>query len=129
MLNIIIVVALCALMYVLYDFGYIGMTSKAAVTFMGSYPKKTSWKASFTKCKGTMKRVIRFEESKMYQFKLESEIDSGEVIVEVLDANKQIVLTLDKSNPTGNVDVGNNKKYHMIVRINSATGKYIVNWE
>ena len=127
--GIIIAVVGCVLMYVLYDNGYIGITSKAAVTFLGSYPKKTSWKASFTKCKGTMKRVIRFEESKTYQFKLDAEIDSGEVVIEVMDASKQVVLTLNTANPTGSVIVGDNKKYHMVVRIQSATGNYKVNWE
>ena len=113
----------------MYDNGYIGITSKAAVVFIGSFPKKTSWQATFTKCKGTMKRIIRFEDSKSYNFKLDLEIDEGELVVEIMDSNKQVVLRLDTNTTTGSIDVGDNRKYYMTVRIGAATGKYVVSWE
>lgn len=126
---IIFVVIMLVILYVLYDYGYMGTNSKAAVVFQGSLPKKSSWKASFVKCKGKLKRVIRFDTSKKYNFKLDVELENGDVIIEIIDINKEVVLVLDKNNNSGSVDVGDNRKYYMVVRINSATGRYFVSWE
>ena len=129
MQGIIILLVTGIVIYLLYDNGYIGITSKAAVVFIGSFPKKTSWQATFTKCKGTMKRIIRFDVSKVYEFTLTSELDDGEVEVEIMNARKQVVLTLNADTTIGNIGVGDNRKYYMVVRIKSATGKYVVSWE
>lgn len=115
--------------FFLYNYGYIGITSKAAVVFIGSMPKKNSWKASFSQCSGHMRRVIRFDECKRYEFSLDAEIEKGSLLVEVYNTNKELVLTLDSNCKSGIVDVENSKKYYMSVRIKSATGKYYVSWE
>ena len=133
-IGVIIVESICIillvglLMVVLYNLGYIGITTKSALVFIGSMPKKTSWKAKFSECTGHLRRVIRFDDCKRYEFSLNVEIEKGEFSVEIFDASKQLVLTLDSKNFTGIIDVHDNKKYYMSVKMESCTGNYEVSW-
>lgn len=75
---IIILICLGILFYILYMQGFLVINSKRAVMFMGSIRGKSNCKARFTMCSGSMKRVIRFEENRTYNFSLNSKLTSGE---------------------------------------------------
>lgn len=116
-------------MIYLYEKGLMGLTTKRAVVFVGSLPKKNSWTAKFSECSGKLRRVIRYDQNKQYTFTLESSLDKGELFIEIFDANKNLLLTLDQDNPSGIIDVTSMRKGYMNVRIKAATGNYYVSWE
>lgn len=128
MKSIIILVLVSMIMWLLYEYGYVGINTKRALVFIGSMPKKTSWKAKFSECSGHMRRVIRFDEYKKYEFTLNAEIEKGEFVIEIYDASKQLVLTLDGNHSTDYVEVIDKKKYYMSVKMKSCTGNYEVSW-
>ena len=96
--------------------------------FVGTIRGKSSCKANFASCAGTLKRIIRFKESKTYHFELISQLSKGELFVEILDSAKQPVLRLDGNNQSADIDVNIKQKYYMVFRFHSATGKYELSW-
>lgn len=112
-------VAFIVFFYVLYSNGYMTINAKKAVMFAGS-----SFKASFTSCSGYMKRVIKFKKSQKYTFILDCELTKGSFMAEILDSNKQRILTLDSSRPIDHANLEKNRRYYLIVRFKSASGHY-----
>ena len=126
---IIIFICLAILFYILYMQGFLVINAKRAVMFMGSIRRKSDCKAKFTMCSGSMKRVIRFEEDKTYNFSLNSKLTSGEMEVKILDSSKQPVITLDSNNPKANLDADRKQRYYLVFLFESATGSYELRWE
>lgn len=93
-----IFICLGILFYILYMQGLMVINTKQAVMFMGSIRGRSNCKARFTMCSGSMKRVIRFEDSRTYNFSLKHELQNGEMAVKILDSSKQPVITLDSNN-------------------------------
>ena len=111
--------------YFLYINGFMWMQKKRAVTYVGSMKGN---KASFTSCTGYMKRVIRFKESKTCHLLMETELSNGDVSVEILDSEKQLVANLSSHVQSGDFDVEKGKRYYLIIRFRSATGGYVLHW-
>ncbi|MBE5876183.1 MAG: hypothetical protein E7290_04790 [Lachnospiraceae bacterium] len=122
------VVVLGILFYVLYIYGYMVINAKRAVKFIGSIRGYDSCKASFTSCDGYMKRVMRFEANKTYRFKLQTELTRGTMSVEILDSHKQKLLELNSAKPSDSIDVYKGERYYLVVRFQSASGKYELMW-
>lgn len=122
---IILLVFIGILSYLLYINGYMVISSKRAFMFLGSERGK---KAMFSSCTGYVKRVVKFKESKVYNIDFKLELEKGEVVLELLDAKKQVILSLNKSE-CSKIKVENGKRYCMILRFKSATGSYEVTWE
>ncbi len=116
------------LFYVLYIYGYMVISAKRAMKFIGSIRGYDSCKATFTSCDGYMKRVMRFEENKTYCFKLRTELTKGEVSVEILDSNKQKILELNSVHQSERIDVYKGERYYMVFRFQMASGKYELKW-
>ena len=113
------------LSYLLYINGYMVVASKCALMFLGS---KRGKKVMFSSCTGCIKRVIKLKESKTYYAEFKLELEKGEVTLELLDAKKQLILSLN-SNETLKIEAERGQKYYMVIRFKSATGSYEVNWE
>ena len=65
----IILVALGVLLYVLYDRGYLPVKSMSAIYFIGNMGAGTNKaSAAFGSATGQIRRVLRFKESKPYEF-------------------------------------------------------------
>lgn len=73
------------------------------------------------------RRVFKFEESKQYQFTFDADLSKGNVSVELLDASKKRVMFL-KENRCGEVSVEAGKRYYLMIRFESATGNYQLDW-
>ena len=82
----------------------------------------------FSSCTGYIKRVIKFKESKVYPVDFKLELEKGEVSLEILDAKKQSVLTLNDSQ-ISEIEVVGGQRYYMVLRFRSASGSYEVTWE
>ena len=75
-----------------------------------------------------MKRVIRFKESREYEFSFETELEKGEVSLELWKGNKDKILSLtDRGTQT--VSVESKERYYLVLRFMSATGSYRVDWK
>ena len=112
-------------LYMLYSNGYLAMASKRAVMYVGSKRGKA---AKFSSCSGYTKRIIKVQETKQYRFSLECNLTAGTVLVEVLDASKKPILSLDETNRCAAVDMEKGKRYDLIVRFKSASGDYVLDW-
>ena len=123
--SILIIVAMAAVFYILYINGYMIMNAKKAILFFG---KERGKYARFTSCSGYMKRVIRFKESREFEFSFETELEKGEVSVELWNGNQEKVLVLSNQGKQV-ISVDNKKRYFLILRFVSATGSYHVDWK
>ena len=123
-----IIIAMGILFYILYINGYLIINAKKAVMFVGTIRGNRGCKANFTSCAGTIKRIIRFKESKTYHFDLISQLSKGELLVEILDSAKQPILRLDGNNQSADINVNAKQRYYMVFSFHSATGKYELSW-
>ena len=120
------IVGIVLLFYILYINGYMVLNSKRALMYVGAAWGK---RASFTSCSGYTKRVIKFEEVRTYYFDLNLELNKGDVTVEILDKEKQCLLSLDQDTPQGSIDVQKGNRYYLVVRFRAASGNYTIDWK
>ena len=123
---ILTIIIMGVLLLLLYGNGYLVLQSKRAVMYIGS---KRGKKAKFSSCTGYTKRVVKFKESREYHFCLTTELSAGEVTVELLERKGQPVLCLDSYVSEGNFSADAEKKYHLVIRFESASGSYEIDWE
>lgn len=119
--SLLLIPAAAAGMWLLYDRGLMVLNAKRAVSFVGNDRGR---RASFTACTGTIRRILRFSESKIVRVVFSPVLSRGSVALELLDSQKQPLLRLDEACPTGSVSVEKGKRYHLIFRFQSATGEY-----
>ena len=112
-------------LYMLYSNGYLAMASKRAVMYVGSKRGKA---AKFSSCSGYTKRIIKVQETKQYRFSLDCNLTAGTILVEVLDASKKPILSLDETHRCAAVDMEKGKRYNLIVRFKAASGDYVLDW-
>ncbi|MBR4983444.1 MAG: hypothetical protein IKY94_12890 [Lachnospiraceae bacterium] len=123
--TIIILCLIGILSYFLYINGYMVVSSKRSLMFLGS---KRGKKAMFSSCTGYIKRVVKFKENKLYHVDFRLELEKGGVMLELLDARKQVILSLNGSEGA-KIEVESGERYYMILRFKSATGSYEVSWD
>ena len=111
--------------YLLYRNGFLVMNSKKAVMYAGSKRGKA---AKFSSCSGYTKRIMKVQESKQYRFMFDCNLTAGTVSVEVLDASKKPILSLDETHRCAAVDLEKGKRYNLIVRFKAASGDYVLDW-
>lgn len=129
MLKIVLILTFAVLVvYILYINGYGVVSNKRAVMYVGTIRGKSSCKAMFTSCSGTIKRVMKFKEHKIVRFQLISNLSKGSLMVEILDAGKYPVAALSEKNPIAEFEVNAKERYYLIFSFQSATGDYILSW-
>ena len=112
-------------MYLLYRNGWMVISSKRAVTFVGSNRGKS---ASFSGCSGSIKRIIRFSEDREYRFFLDAALTKGNMSVSLLGPDKKALLQLTDSMPQASATLEKGKRYVLVLRFRSATGRYALQW-
>jgi len=118
---VLLVLLMAVLFYGLYQSGYMFINSKSAVSYIGSQSGNA---ARFTACNGSIKRILRFKADGSYRYSLNAELSAGDLSVELLDASRRRLLLLDRANPSGHIQAQKGKKYYLVVRFQSATGRY-----
>ena len=113
-------------MYLLYLSGWMVLSSKSAVSFVGS---KRGTAASFSRCSGSIRRIVRFKESKTYTFTLDCALTKGSMTIMFLDPDKKEVLRLSGDQSNMAVALERKKRYTLVVRFEAATGRYGLRWE
>ena len=114
-------ILLAGIFVLLYQQGYMALKSTSAVTFIGSAKGNG---AKFTSCNGSIKRIVRFKEDGICTYTLDAELTKGDLSVELLDSEKEKIMQLDCVNRSTSVAVEGKKKYYLIIRFRSATGRY-----
>lgn len=113
------------LIFILYKNGIIPITVKSSVMFIGGAGGK---KASFTSCHGYLKRMIKLESGRSYFFFLKTRLTNGRMTVQLLDRDKQPLFTLDEFSSSQNISVSRTGRYLLMIRFDSATGEYELDW-
>lgn len=114
------------LFYLLYINGFLVIQSKRAIVYVGSLRGN---RAKFVSCSGCTKRIIRFEESKVYRIVLNTELSAGMLSVEILDSEKKPLFSSNKDIQNGVIYAEKGKRYYLVVRFKSATGNYTLKWD
>ena len=122
----ILFISVLLICYLLYINGYMVTKATKSVMFVGS---KRGKKAKFTHCNGYIKRVIKFDESRLYKIILDAELTKGDIIAEVSDAGKNVVAVLDSINKNAEIFVEKGKRYYLTMRFKSAAGQYEIDWK
>ena len=128
--TIIAVGAVLAACVVLYKQGYFIWGSKRAVMFAGSMlvlGDKTSARMS----RGTvlLKKVMKFRYNGKCTLKLDCELRNGDILVEVIDENKDKMVHLDVHNLSGSFPVRKDKNYYLVIQTFKMDGRYTVSWD
>ncbi len=127
MVKLLLIFALLGgVMYLLYINGYMVMSRKRALTFIGSQRGK---KASFTHCNGYIRRVFKVKESRKYVFDLDLQLSKGEMQVTLLDEGKNEIAWLDESRRTASLELTAGKRYYLVFRFANASGRYELKYE
>lgn len=124
--TVLIMAGIFGLFYILYLNGIIALTTKRSIMFIGSLNGK---KARFTQCSGTLRRIVRFKESRNYYFMLDSMLTSGAMDIELLDSKNNQIMKLDAFLKSKSVYVEEKEKYYLLIRFHKATGSYEFDWE
>ena len=119
--SLLLIPATAAGMWLLYQNGLMVLNSKRALSFVGSDRGR---RASFTACTGTVRRIVRFSASKTLRVVFSPVLTKGSVTMELLNSQKQQLLLLDETHPTGNTSVKKGQRYHLVFHFQSATGEY-----
>ena len=117
---------MAGVMYLLYRNGWMILNSKTAASFVGSKGGKA---ASFSRCSGSIKRIVRFPESRAYHVTLDCLLSQGSMTVTLVDPDKREVLRLTDGQNSAAVALEGKKRYTLILRFHSATGRYDLRWE
>ncbi|MBQ8590253.1 MAG: hypothetical protein IJ486_07340 [Firmicutes bacterium] len=123
---LLLIVIMVIIFYILYQNGYMVTKAIRSIKFIGTERGK---KASFKACTGTLKRIVRFRESRIYTFTLYTELEKGKVELYLLDSEKNEVLKLDQMITEEAVMLDGVEKYTMVIKLESASGYYEIEWE
>ena len=117
------------LLYLLYSNGYLMMQSKRAVTFTGDGKgQKNRMGFSVTKCNGWASKVLKVKENGIYRFDLDVELSAGTVQFQVLDREKQTLLTLNPDAVRGRVQLEKGKRYLVKMQFIQTSGTCAASW-
>lgn len=126
----ILLIGLGVLFYVLYDRGYMPVKSMSAIHFIGNMGAGTNKaSAAFGSATGQIRRVLRFKESKPYEFTFKGKITKGTVQAYVLESNKIPDLVLDNDCPSGIVHAVKGQRYYLVIQFQNASGEYNLSWK
>lgn len=116
----------CFIMYLLYINGIAITNMKGAIMYVESFKGK---RASFDSCTGYTRRVVKFKDSRLYHFTFTSELRKGDVSAELLNADKQQILCLNRTHQSDRIEIDKTKRYYLVFRFRSATGNYYLDWD
>ena len=116
---LLLIPVLVAVLVALYQFGVISVSVKRASMFMGDLPG-----ATFRRCTGWLRRIIRVKADTRMCFTLEASLEKGEIRVELTDSRSVPILTLTTDAPEACADLTAGETYRITVRLNGADGRY-----
>ena len=126
-LSIAIVVAVFAVIYILYCQGFAVLRRTAAIIFVFRHGKNAD-RATLDSCTGWVKHVGRFRESKTYEFLFDAQLSKGNVEVILLDQKKQQLMKLNPQSTICKIELDARNRYYLRWEFKDATGKCELRW-
>ncbi len=124
-----VVAASVLVQYTLYINGYLVVKAIRALIFRGSVRRwKTRPAARVVACTGSVRKILKFKESRTYQFVFTAEISKGSITAEIQNRHKETILKLDETSPRGVIAVQSGERYYLVVRFKQATGRFELTW-
>ena len=123
--HLIIILALGAVIYLLYRRGLAVTKCIAAVLFVFR-PGREADRADVNSCTGWVRHVGRFHENKTYAFTLTCRLSKGSAAVCLLDREKRPLLKLDSRSPSGQLSPEG--KTYLRWDFQKATGQCELSW-
>lgn len=118
--------AVAAILYLLYQGGCLAVQSKKALVYAGSF---LGGRARFSRCSGSVRRILRVQESRIYRFDFALELTGGEVTAELTDRSGQQLFRLDQTHQAAEVPLQRGEKYRLVIRYRSAGGKHDLRYQ
>ena len=115
-------------LYLLWINGWLTVKYSIAVMFTGRMTGSSASRARFSRCSGSIKRVIKLEKGREYLFSLTPELTKGEMSVELLDMQKRTVICLDQSLQSASC-IAREKRGYLLFRFRRASGSFSLTWE
>ena len=130
LIYILIPAVLVIVFYILYVNGLMVISVKKALFFRGDSlgVMKNSTRAEFSSCSGYLKRILKFKETGVYEFRSQMEIESGSAAIVIVDDKGIPVVTADSENTSQRAQIEKGRKYHIIVKLKKAKGRYAFSW-
>ena len=123
--HLIILLALGAVVYLLYRRGLAVTKSIAAVLFVFR-PGRDADRAKLNSCSGWVRHMGRFHQGRAYEFSFEARLSKGEAEVSLLDRDKRPLLKLNRQSPTGTIKL--EERYYLRWEFQNATGQCELSW-
>lgn len=123
--HLIILLALGAVVYLLYRRGLAVTKCIAAVLFVFR-PGRDADRAELNSCSGWVRHMGRFHQGRAYEFSFEARLSKGEAEVSLLDRDKRPLLKLNRQSPTGTVKL--EERYYLRWEFQNATGQCELSW-
>lgn len=123
--HLIILLALGAVVYLLYRRGLAVTKSIAAVLFLFR-PGRDADRAKLNSCTGWVQHMGRFRRGRTYDFSFEAWLSKGEAEVSLLDRDKRPLLKLNRQSPTGTIKL--EERYYLRWEFQNATGQCELSW-
>lgn len=119
MKSLLILGAMLLLFWLLYDRGFLTVSKKRALYFVGKVEA-----ATYKNCSGTIHRIFRPKENREYCFSLDLQLNKGAVTMELLDRREHCLLRLNSYHNRGTVSLERGEKYYLLVRFEEAEGSH-----
>ena len=116
-----------AAIYLLYRQGFVMTKSIAAILFM-LCPGKNGGRANLNSCSGWARYMVRFRESRVYEFTFDCQLSKGDVEVLLLDKDRRQLLRLNRYLTSGRAEIDRTGRYYLRWEFKSATGKCALHW-
>lgn len=125
--HLIIILALGAVVYLLYRRGLAVTKSIAAVLFVFR-PGRDADRAKLNSCTGWVRHMGRFRQGRTYEFSFEARLSKGEAEVSLLDRDKRPLLKLNRQSPNGGITLTEDGRYYLRWDFQNATGQCELSW-
>ena len=110
----------------MYFFGLMSVSRKVASVYIGTSGGRG---VRFASCSGSVRRRVRFRESRLYSFSMKAEITGGEVQAELLAPGGKWVVCLAPGQPEAAAELENGTWYTLVYRFHSASGSFEIDWK
>jgi hypothetical protein len=124
---VLLMAAICALIYWLYRRGILVTKSIWAILFVFR-TKQDKTTVSMNACTGWLCHARRFPEDRIYEFHFDNQLSSGVAEVALLDSQKQELLCLSRSSVTGKIALRKGDRFYLRWEFQNATGRCELSW-
>ncbi|MCL2055482.1 MAG: hypothetical protein FWG90_13765 [Oscillospiraceae bacterium] len=90
---------------------------------------KNPFSVKIIKCSGYLKKAFYINANEKCVLHFDSEMTDGNVTVEIVDSEKNIISILSNDNKNAVLKSDKKAKYYLVFKFNKATGKFSFGWE